>query len=53
MTLTITFRMVKKISKILGVTWENKEDTLIYDSSELIREAKALKPTKRNVLKIL
>ena len=28
-------------------------DTLIYDLSDLIKEAKLLKPTKRNILKIL
>ena len=39
--------------KVLGVTWNNKTDTLIYDFSDLIKEAKLLKPTKRNVLKIL
>ena len=39
--------------KVLGVTWNNKTDTLIYGFSDLIKEAKLLKPTKRNVLKIL
>ena len=39
--------------KVLGVTWNNKADTLISDFSDLIKEAKLLKPTKRNVLKIL
>ena len=39
--------------KVLGVTWNNKTDTLIYYFSDLIKEAKLLKPTKRNVLKIL
>ena len=32
---------------------EYKTNTLIYDFSSLIKEAKLLKPTKRNVLKIL
>ena len=35
------------------MTWNNKTDTLIYGFSDLIKEAKLLKPTKRNVLKIL
>ena len=35
------------------MTWNNKTDTLIYYFSDLIKEAKLLKPTKRNVLKIL
>ena len=35
------------------MTWNNKTDTLIYDFSDLIKEAKLLKPTKRNVLKML
>ena len=35
------------------MTWNNKTDTLIYDFSDLIKEAKLLKPTKRNVLNIL
>ena len=39
--------------KVLGVTWNNKTDTLIYDFSDLIKEAKLLKPTKRNALNIL
>ena len=39
--------------KVLGVTWNNKVDTLISDFLDLIKEAKLLKPTKRNVLKIL
>ena len=39
--------------KVLGVTWNNKTDTLIHGFSDLIKEAKLLKPTKRNVLKIL
>ena len=39
--------------KVLGVTWDNKADTLISDFLDLIKEAKLLKPTKRNVLKIL
>ena len=38
--------------KVLGVTWNNKTDTLIYDFSDLITEAKLLTPIKRNVLKI-
>ena len=39
--------------KVLGVTWNNKVDTLISDFLDLIKEAKLLKPTNRNVLKIL
>ena len=35
------------------MTWNNKTDTLIYDFLDLIKEAKLLKPTKRNVLNIL
>ena len=35
------------------MAWNNKADTLIYDFSDLIKEAKMLTPTKRNVLKIL
>ena len=35
------------------MTWNNITDTLIYDFSDLIKEAKLLKPTKRDVLKIL
>ena len=38
---------------MLGVVWNNKRDILIYDFSELIKEAKTLIPTKRNVLRIL
>ena len=38
--------------KVSGVTWTNKTDTLIYDFSDSIKEAKLLKPTKRNLLKI-
>ena len=39
--------------KVLGVAWNNKMDTLVYDFSDFMKEAKLLKPTKRNVLKIL
>ena len=39
--------------KVLSMTWNNKRDTLIYDFSDLVKEAKMLAPTKRNVLKIL
>ena len=39
--------------KVLSVTWDNKTGTLIYDFSDLIKEAKLLTPTKRNVLKVL
>ena len=42
-----------KPKKVLDVTWNNKTDTLIYKFLDLIKEAKLLKPTKRNVLKIL
>ena len=42
-----------KPKKVLDVTWNNKTDTLIYNFLDLIKEAKLLKPTKRNVLKIL
>ena len=35
------------------MTWNNKMDTLIYDFSDLVTEAKLLTRTKRNVLKIL
>ena len=44
---------INKPKKVLGMTWNNKMDTLIYDFSDLIKEAKLLKPTKRNVLKML
>lgn len=39
--------------KILGLVWNKQTDKLCFDFSELLESAKALKPTKRNILKIL
>jgi len=41
------------VNKVLGVVWNNKKDILIYDFSELIKEAETLIPTERKVLRIL
>ncbi|XP_057312293.1 uncharacterized protein LOC130653800 [Hydractinia symbiolongicarpus] len=35
--------------KILGLVWNEQTDKLCFDFSELLKSAKALKPTKRNI----
>ena len=39
--------------KILGVLWDEINDTLIFDFFEICKLSKTLLPTKRNILKIL
>ena len=39
--------------KILGVPWDENKDVFKYDFSELLTLAKTLKPSKRNVLRVL
>ena len=39
--------------KILGILWNEKNDTLCFDFSDIIEPPRSLKPSKRNVLKIL
>ena len=40
-------------SKILGIIWNEKNDTLSFQFQEICNLAQNLKPTKRNILKIL
>ena len=40
-------------SKVLGIVWNEKDDTLSFNSQEICDLAQQLKPTKRNILKIL
>ena len=40
-------------SKILGIIWNEKDDTLSFNFQEICDLAQQLKPTKRNILKIL
>ena len=40
-------------SKILGAIWNEKDDTLSFNFQEICDLAQQLKPTKRNILKIL
>ena len=40
-------------SKILGSIWNKKDDTLSFNFQEICDLAQQLKPTKRNILKIL
>ena len=43
----------KPSSKILGIIWNEKEDTLSFNFQEICDLAQQLKPTKRNILNIL
>ena len=40
-------------SKILGIVWNERDDTLSFNFQEICDLAQQLKPTKRNILKIL
>ena len=40
-------------SKILGIIWNKKDDTLLFNFQETCDLAQQLKPTKRNILKVL
>ena len=39
--------------KILGLLWNEKNDTLCFDFSDIIELSRSLEPSKRNVLQIL
>ena len=39
-------------SKILGIIWNKKDDTLLFNFQEICDLAQQLKPTKRNILKV-
>ena len=39
--------------KVLGIKWNEKEDLLRLDIKEYLKEALMIKPTKRNVLRII
>ena len=41
---------LKEDLKVLGVTWDLKNDSLSFELSELSTSADALQPTKRNVV---
>ena len=38
--------------RLLGVEWDNESDSLVFQFDDLIKLAKSLKPTKRNILKV-
>ena len=42
-----------KYAKTLGIIWDDEKDVFIFDFSQLVQEGRKLKPTKRNVLKVL
>ena len=42
-----------KLEKILGVLWDEIDDTFIFDFKEIIELSRTLSATKRNILKIL
>ena len=42
-----------KISKVLGILWDENSDTFVYDFKEISELAHSLPLTKRNLLKIL
>ena len=44
---------VKEDLKVLGVTWDPKNDSLVFELSELSASADALQPTKRNVVSLI
>ena len=39
-------------SKVLGVNWDNENDELFFELSQIVELAKMLKPTKRSLLKL-
>ena len=40
-------------TKVLGISWDNDKDNLVFNLSELHKTAKDLSPTKRNVLRVV
>ena len=39
--------------KVLGIEWDTNKDLLVYQFDDLLRTARELKPTKRNILRIV
>ena len=39
--------------KVLGIPWDNQEDKLILGVSEIFAKAEDVKPTKRNILRVI
>ena len=39
--------------RVLGVKWDTESDSFIFQFDDLIKLAKSLKPTKRNILKVV
>ena len=37
---------------VLGVEWDTKSDSFVFQFEDLLKLAKSLKPTKRNILKV-
>ena len=44
---------VNKAEKVLGIPWDSDKDILVYDFKASMKDAHKLKPTKRNLLKIV
>ena len=44
---------VNKAEKVLGIPWDSDKDILVYDFKAIMKDAHKLKPTKRNLLKIV
>ena len=42
-----------KPEKILGVLWDEIDDTFIFDFKEIVELSQTLPATKRNILKVL
>ena len=42
-----------KIRKVLGIDWDTLDDKFSFDFQQILQAARNLKPTKRNVLKII
>ena len=38
-------------TKVLGISWDSSQDSLIFNIAALAENVKDIKPTKRNVLK--
>ena len=39
--------------RVLGVKWDTESDSFVFQFDDLIKLAKSLKPTKRNILKVV
>ena len=44
---------VNKAAKVLVIAWDSDKDILVYDFKAIMKDAHKLKPTKRNLLKIV